>query len=272
MHIAMTQRNSTVLALLVGAIFFLIVLFFRAYEFTSDGFRDKNISSTEVDIPKTYTHESTSSTSNEHVAFSSIATSSPIASLSPSEVNRVELWQLEHGYFSEADLDEYRNYDLSTLQKLASTGDLKAIELVARDRMSKGQDAYLDFHHAAVRGSTHAFVALSFLLESKFQSALNDEGKIQYSIEILALLKTAGKRGDEYASSIDAESFKRRFDFKPTKEQELKIDQLSQKIYDQLASLRQAAGLSPFDNTPSPEIKKALNINKQNIAADAIPK
>lgn len=200
-------------------------------------------------------HEASSSTTST----SSSASSSPVGYLSASEVNRVELWQLAHGYFSESDLAEYRNYDITILQKLAAEGDLKAIELVARDRMSKGVEAYLDFHHAAVRGSTHAFVALSFLLESKFFSELNEVEKTQNSIEILALLSTAGKRGDQYAASVNADSFKRRFNFEPTKEQQAKIDELSQKMYDQLVSLRTSAGLGPFDNTPSPEMKKVLD-------------
>lgn len=185
------------------------------------------------------------------------------SALTPSDTHKLDLWKKSHGYFSENDLDEYRSYDIETIAKLAADGDLKAIELAARHRMQNGGEAYRDFFHAAVYGSTHAFTALSFLIENNFLNEVTEEEKIQHSIEALALLQTAGKRGDILAATENSTSYKNRYKFIPTPEQQKLIDARSQELYDQLVEIRSSIGLGDFDNSVSPEMEKVMRITHQ---------
>jgi hypothetical protein len=200
----------------------------------------------------------------EGVSISKSATAPALEKLTSIDRERISAWRRSRGYFSDAELNDYNTYDIATLKKLALDGDFKALELVARYKMSHGEEAYTDFYYAALHGSTHAFLALSFLIENKFvMENLTDQEKTKYSIDALALLRAAGIRGDETLASDDVASFKRRRGFNPTPEQQVEIDRLTQEIYDRLVAQRVGMGLPEFDNTPSPEIHKMVELNKK---------
>lgn len=177
------------------------------------------------------------------------------------ESSQLLQWNRQRGHFTDNDLAEYKSYDISELAKLANDGDLKALELIARDSLAKGDmsGAFDSFIKAAVYGSTHALSALSLLVESQYLTANNPQEKLDYAIETLALLEAAKIRGDVFTTPQTIESFKSRNHFHPSPDQSQLINQKAGEIYEHLNESRKTLGLPEFDNSTDKKINKIIS-------------
>jgi|GEM_PF-4968599 len=173
------------------------------------------------------------------------------------QADKIIQFNSSRGYFDESQLVEYSAYNLPTLESLAKSGDVKAIQLLAMERLKQGEveasfQLWLD---AAVYGSTQA---LNLAAGDKFASFFIAEDlseKEVHLIEAFALIHVSKRRGDHIATDSYIQLMKdiRRIDL--TSEQEKKISEKADQLYEELENRRKDIGLGPFDNHVPKELK-----------------
>jgi hypothetical protein len=181
-------------------------------------------------------------------------------------------WMAERGKFTNKEREDYQHYDPKTLESLAETGDLKAIEALAGLHLSNGdrQSAIRYYEIGAVRGSTEAIEMLGIMATPK--SSIETEKRRPAALEALAINKVLELRGDEerFKMETDAlinfyESFfneKLNISF----EDQDKIDQRALEIYNDWEAKRKELGLGEFDNSKPLGAKKFFDLVKSSVS------
>ena len=173
------------------------------------------------------------------------------------QADKIIQFNSSRGYFDESQLVEYSSYDLRTLESLAKTGDIKAIHLLAMERLKQGE---LDAAHelwleAAIYGSTQALNVAAGNRFSKYYTAEDIIEKEVYLQEAFALIHVSKRRGDFIATDEYIQLMKdiHRVSFTP--EQEQIISKRADRFYEELESKRKDIGLGSFDNDVPKELK-----------------
>ena len=184
--------------------------------------------------------------------------------MAKAELNVVDRWRVERGYFNMLENDDYKQYDEQTLKKLADAGDVRAMQLLADLLFSRSnfKDAVALYKKAVVYGSTSS---LQFLLEQEGRRSLIDESnnmnqapevKMKRVLAGLAYAKVAEMRGDTdvYFRSLIAPTLANPGQIPLTDEDYAKVQPLAQQIYDDLQKQRSELGLGEFDNSVPSEV------------------
>lgn len=184
----------------------------------------------------------------------------------PAEAAEIKQWYRGRGKFFASDDIEYKNYDESTLRKLADAGDIRALHALADlyiDDAHFGLEGYgLEatndlFWKAATYGSTEALYHLALNMETMNYSSTGPEPENRkHALEILSLYNTAALRGDEMPNLVSAKDFKFFNHIKISEDEKIYIEQRSQEIYNQLLQKRIELGLGNFDNSQPESVKK----------------
>jgi hypothetical protein len=179
----------------------------------------------------------------------------------PAQAAIVKRWMDSRGHYGPDDdsLNEYKAYDLETLERLAETGDLKAMSALSWLYLSNERygrpDSLVKYenilHRAAVYGSTAAFGKLS-----RFSINLEPgTGAVKYEdlIEGFAWAHVATLRGDMLPSnSALVHAGIHQFEF--TDKAAAQIKNRAHELYNQLEKQRIEMGLGKFDNSRPPEV------------------
>lgn len=173
---------------------------------------------------------------------------------------KIKKWFSERGNYSFYGVDElsdYQTYDTETLTRLGDSGDLKAMHVLG-DRASNFSELKNILMKAAAYGSTEALIQLGSLNE-------NDEGNIgEKSAEIqkakiltaLAYYDVAQTRGDWWGNIAAGKSLTERYHIHISEQDKQLIEDLSEKIYQDLETRRSELGLGDFDNSVPDEVIK----------------
>ncbi len=173
------------------------------------------------------------------------------------QADKIVQFYASRGYFDEAHLVEYSSYDLTTLESLAKNGDIKAIQLLAIEKLKKGEEdaSFQLWLDAAVYGSTQALNLAASDRFSWYVIAEDVGEKEVHLIEAFALIHVSKRRGDHIATDSYIQLMKdiRRIDL--TSEQEKKISEKADQLYEELENRRKDIGLGSFDNDVPKELK-----------------
>lgn len=177
----------------------------------------------------------------------------PISEYQASEIKK---WQESRGHFDDHQLGDYLAYDVSTLEKLSSAGDMKAMQLLALEKIKQGDftsayDLYLD---AASLGSTYALAAGSSMRTSQFYLEENAEQKENYLLDAISLLNVAAKRNDIVVNNSYIQTIKDINRVVLSPDQEETVVKMTDELYQKLLSKRVELGLGDFDNSVTPEV------------------
>lgn len=185
--------------------------------------------------------------------------------LTAHEAHQIELWYEAHGYFDEQSLNEYKQYEKDALTRLAESGDLKAIQVLAVDAIMRGdyEAAHFLYLDAAAFGSTKALIEASWLTENAYVNSASDEDKTMLLTETLALQEVALKRGDTIDAGRSISRFKNFREVEPRPEQSAAIVQRANEIYLALENKRVEIGLDEFDNSVSSYMQKFADLSSQ---------
>jgi hypothetical protein len=118
-------------------------------------------------------------------------------------------WLISRGYTNFIDNDEYKSYSKDTLEKLSNSGDIRAMDRLAKmlEKTGDSEKAKSIYKKAAVYGSTSALGDLSTWAATESMAAelvANDSKAAKaYVIESMAYLKAASLRGDNLHYSTD---------------------------------------------------------------------
>jgi len=184
--------------------------------------------------------------------------------MTKAELNVVDTWRFERGYFNQLENDDYKQYDEQTLKKLADGGDMRAAQLLADLLFGqhKFKDAVELYKKTALYGSTKS---LQFLIGEEGRRSLIDESgnmnqteeeKKNHVLTALAYAKVAEMRGDSdvYFRSLMAPTSANPSQIALTDEDYAKVQPLAREIYDDLQRQRNDLGLGSFDNSVPPEV------------------
>jgi hypothetical protein len=171
----------------------------------------------------------------------------------------LEKWQLERGYavlLSNSRGDEYRSYDIATLEQLADSGDGFAVDALANASVIKGfNEVAKVYKKAAVKGSIEAlYLTGLYAYEFTKRSALDTE-KRHGIVSALTWYNVAALRGDRSFNLQSSNSLLSELKVPLTEKEKDNIKSNSQEIYDDLQQQRTALGLGDFDNSVPPEVK-----------------
>jgi hypothetical protein len=196
-------------------------------------------------------HQVTKAVSNEVVTIAG----------NPAQAAVVKSWMEARGHYGPDDgsLNEYKAYDLETLERLADAGDLKAMVALSWLYLSPEQLVHPDslikyeriLHKAALYGSTEALGSLS-MHTAKLEPGTR-EVKRENLLEAFAWAHVGTLRGDMYPSE-NAMSDARIHDFEFTDAAIAQIKSRAHEIYNQLEQERIEMGLGKFDNSRPPEV------------------
>lgn len=185
----------------------------------------------------------------------------------PSEQAEVNDWYVQHGRHSNN--DEYDSYDQVTLEKLAATGDMRAMHALARVYVDTahlhlpeyGFDAAINqLWNATVHGSTQAFTDIAIDIDVRVYDHEKDEVKKRAAgLEELALYKVQELRGDRMASNSYVE--KR---VNPSSTEQQFINARAQQIYNELQEKRRALGLGDFDNSVPDTVNRFFKLMEKS--------
>lgn len=193
--------------------------------------------------------------SSRAVILSSGAPQIITAAGTPAEKEVLDRWFESRGRFSPESLKDYESYDVETLNKLVSSGDLKAMNVLTHLYLSEkylGSDGAIKAmqlsKYAAAYGSTDALQMYSVLYGNAKQEFVSQKLKYDDLVEVLAWKNTAALRGDMTWNNVA------RFDIESsgvnlTNSDKLRIAQRSQEIYSELLANRKELGLGDFDNS-----------------------
>lgn len=180
----------------------------------------------------------------------------------PAEAAIVTKWEESRGKFSKESLEDYASYDQDTLIKLANSGDLKAMNALARFYMSfryTGEYGLEEVMRVSKLGAAYGSTGLLKIYAIVYATHhfQPDSQRLNHEdlIEVLAWSNTAALRGDMYPNYGARDDIKDS-GIQLTQEDKVKISARSQEIYNELLAQRKALGLGDFDNTRPPEVDK----------------
>lgn len=185
--------------------------------------------------------------------------------ISEYEANEIKKWEGSRGYFDDHQLGDYSAYDVVTLERLSSAGDMKAMQLLALEKTKYGDfsSAYDLYLEAASFGSTYALSAASSLRISQSFIESDVKKKEGYLLDALSLLNVAERRNDIVINSSYIQTIKdiNRVVLSPGQEEVL--DQMTDELYKKLLDRREERGVGGFDNSVPPEAASLIaNIKK----------
>lgn len=191
----------------------------------------------------------------------------------PAETAEVKKWFAQHGeLFSEEDL-EYQSYDESTLRQLGNDGDIRALHRLAKMCVDKdhymlegygGAVAEEYLWRAAVLGSSKALADLALMHDARVfgTPGISATEKRLAVIEVLARYDAASYRGNRYPNINDASVFKETYQINLSTEEQLKVNNRAQEIYDSLSKRRSELGLDEFDNSVPDSVEKFFEVQE----------
>jgi len=168
-------------------------------------------------------------------------------------------WAISRGYTYFIDNDEYKTYSKEVLQKLADTGDIRAMQTLAELVQRNEHDRAINLYNlAAVYGSTKSLGDLSGWAASTSVALDDINDKKSKTIEAMAYIKVAAMRGDNFLYITDMQSPQTAnpSNISMTEDDYAKVKVLAQQIYDDLQKKRDELGLGAFDNSIPPEINQ----------------
>lgn len=173
------------------------------------------------------------------------------------DFNVVRNWMSDRGYIDSNLREIYKSYPFEALVKLASEGDLTAIDLMANMALGKGNIkigiSYLNL--AAIYGSTSALDRLTAFSAPHYPNDKTEAQRRPSVLETLAIAKSIEYRGDlnlaTTSASSFAQSYKRLYqtELNLTSKEATYIERRARNIYDKLQKERIERGLGDFDNS-----------------------
>lgn len=193
--------------------------------------------------------------SHETMASQSVSSELESGVMTAADVDVVKRWQLDRGYTLFLPNDEYKTYNKDTLQKLASSGDIRALQQLA-ERSGFSDEAKSLYKRAATLGSTYALTSLSRLSASSSRVSDDPLVKKGYVIESMAYAKVASMRGDNnhYFSDMKSPISTNPSGVQLSESDYTQVKTLAEKIYKDLEQERESLGLGSFDNAVPPEV------------------
>ncbi len=173
---------------------------------------------------------------------------------SPANFEEVKKWKESRGYYSEADLEIYKNYSADTIEQLAKGGDIKAIYQLARLKVAEGaskEDIVNIYLEAAALGSSQALGLAGIMAStdpsySRFQGEDGEQLYKKEMLEALSIYQVALIRGDrEVLEQVNQARSK--LELNPEDDEYIK--RRGTEIYSELEEKRKSLGLGPFDNS-----------------------
>lgn len=182
----------------------------------------------------------------------------------------VKSWKASRGYFDQADLQTYRNYSAETLQKLADSGDIKAIHEVGNTQLlavADKKDVIATYFEAAVLGSSYALdlagsTARTNRDYSRFDGPDGDQLFKNEMLESLSIYQVALLRGDRGVTDQIKET---RAQLTLTLEDDKYIEKRGGEIYRELEAKRIAMGLGAFDNSVPPVVDDFFDAEQTRV-------
>ncbi|UUA71737.1 hypothetical protein [Cellvibrio sp. QJXJ] len=183
----------------------------------------------------------------------------------PADAAEITKWYAERGKFISAEGEsEYISYNQETLEKLAESGDIRAMQMLAKIYMDRehferyGFDAAKkQYWNAAVHGSTEALIALATLEKTTVYDLATDEAdKKSKALEVLALYKAVELRGDLWSPENQVPTFKEMNRITLSEAELAAVDQRARQIYSHLQQQRSEMGLGDFDDSMPESVKK----------------
>lgn len=191
----------------------------------------------------------------------------------PADSEVLRRWEEKRGRFNEYEIGDYATYDLETLQKLASSGDMKAMTVLAQLYIS---DQHVEkygltyalplFKLAAIYGSSDALGAYAIGYRSLYHSSATKPIERPHLLESLAWENTAALRGDILPNNA-AKSTLEHMQVTLTEQEKAWIQERSIEIYDELSKERKALGMADFDNDVPSEVENFFS-QLNNYMAD----
>jgi len=220
-------------------------------------------------LPTVSVNSQGSSTGASNLA-SSIESPPALKPMTKAEIDIANNWKLvQWGYIYEAPNDGYATYDQQTLEKLARSGDVRAIQALAKllDAQYKFSEAENLYKRAAVIGSTYALAELS---RTAAGASIGDESldvKKTHVLESMAYAKVAAMRGDSfrYFTDMSVPTATNPTQILLTQDDYASVQPLAQKIYDDLQKQRSELGLGAFDNSVPPEVEHSFRLTDPRI-------
>jgi hypothetical protein len=188
---------------------------------------------------------------------------SALKPLTKADIEIVNNWKRDQwGYMYETPNDAYVSYDQQTLEKLAGSGDVRAIQALAKllDSQYKFSEAQNLYKRAAVLGSTYALAELSRTAAGESIGELALDVKKAHVLESMAYAKVAAMRGDSfrYFADMGVPTATNPTQIPLTQDDYASVQPLAQKIYDSLQTQRSELGLGAFDNSVPPEVAESF--------------
>jgi len=183
----------------------------------------------------------------------------------PAEADEQTNWLRNHGDFSASGGNDYDNYDMSTLQKLAESNDIQAMHALATLYLSEKYGLEYGFKYAeplywkaAILGSTTALTELASIHDSKYRyGKYTPEEKRTAILEALAIHKVAALRGDRFGLITIGRIMLDNNGMRDISIAEEKfVDARTHEIYLDLQTKRSDLGLGPFDNSVPDSVKR----------------
>ncbi len=147
------------------------------------------------------------------------------------QADKILQFQASRGYFDRRQLAEYSSYDLPTLDALAKNGDIKAMQVLAVEKLKLGdiEASHQLLLDAAVYGSTQALNLAAGDRFSSYALTENPDDKENYLEEAFALIYVSKRRGDFIATDNYIQLMKdiHRVDLTPEQEKKFRKKQIS---------------------------------------------
>lgn len=185
--------------------------------------------------------------------------------ISEYEASEIKKWHEARGYFDDHELGDYLTYDVATLEKLSLADDMKAIQLLAFEKLKQGDysSTYELYLKAASLGSTNALAAASSVRISQASREDNTKQKEIYLLDAFSLLGVAVKRNDIVITDSYIQTTKDINRVTLTPAQEETVIKMTDKLYKDLLAKRAEKGLGRFDNSVTSGVATIIaNIKK----------
>lgn len=183
---------------------------------------------------------------------------------------KVLKWYVDQGYYGLDDKNQlYVSYDQQTLEKLAASGDLRAMDALAKIFANQAtpegfEAAKQQYWNSAIWGSTFAFVNLGIDNEVRvFGWAKTEEQKRAAALEVLSLYRVGELRGEKWLNGDAISSFKHLQNIMLSASEEKFINDRAQQIYDNLQAERHRLGLGDFNNSVPAEVENFYKRDEQ---------
>jgi len=265
MQIRSFKENITIVLLVASLIYIACVVFEKSYLVS----QPQNLNAVKTDLlSNSELKPSVEKKANQENAKSAAPDASKKFDKflgSPAEAAEVKSWYAKRGKFISVESDaEYLSYSQETLEKLAATDDIRAMQRLAelyldRDHFEQyGFDAAKkQYWRAATYGSTEALINLAVIEKNTvYGLEKNDAAKKSDAIEVLAIYKAAELRGDIWSTDNQVPIFKEMEHITLSEVEQVAVDRRAQQIYDDLQRQRDLLDLGGFDNSMPESVKK----------------